>query len=255
MVRRVAVLVLFAVVGSYSPAPAQEIGGWVSANAALNRPATDSTTQAAVFPYRQETFQSTQVYTQKNKPSFDVDGGVRFGSFGAGLGVSRYSDNETVLSHISVPSRLFFANAASASATSQNPLTHEETALHLEGRYIANLPRMSLAVFAGPSYVRTTQEIVTDNTYQEVDSLTGLHTVQITNYSFRSAELHAWGYNVGVDAAYYFSTFLGVGGLVRFSQATVQLPNDLQTTADGRTVTQDLKVGGLNVGAGVRVRF
>jgi hypothetical protein len=257
MMRRVGVLGavgVVAILGSVSSVSAQQIGGWVSANATMDKPATDTTTQAVVFPYRLETFQSTQVYTQKNKPSFDIDGGVRFGSFGAGLAVSRYSDNETVFSHLSVPSRFTFGNLATASANTQNPLGHEETALHFEGRYIANLPRMSVAVFAGPSYIKTRQDLVTDNTYQEIDSLT-LHTVQITNYDFRTADLHAWGYNVGVDWAYYFSTFLGVGGLVRFSQATVQLPNDLQTTADGHAVTQDLKVGGLNFGGGVRVRF
>jgi hypothetical protein len=254
MMRRVVVLGLLAVAGSSSPASAQQIGGWISANATMDKPATDTTTQAVVFPYRLETFQSTQVYTQKNKPSFDIDGGVRFGSFGAGLAVTRYSDNETVFSQLSVPSRFTFGNLANASSTTQNPLAHQETALHFEGRYIANLPRMSVAVFAGPSYIKTTQDLVTDTTYQEIDSFS-LHTVQITNYSLRTADLHAWGYNVGVDWAYYFSTFLGVGGLVRFSQATVQLPNDLQTSADGHTVTQDLKVGGLNFGGGVRVRF
>jgi hypothetical protein len=258
MVRRVGVcgvLVLLAAVIAHSPAQAQEIGAWFSANATFTKPAADSTTQATVFPYRSETFQSTQLYTQKNKPSFDLDGGVRFGSFGAGLGFTRYSDDETVQSHLTVPSRLFFNNLASATATSQNPLSHQETAIHLEGRYIANLPRMSLAVFAGPSYIKTTQDVVTDNTYTEVDSLSGLHTINITNYSFRPVDLHAWGYNVGVDAAYYFSNYIGVGGLVRFSQATVKLPNDLQTTANGQAVTQDVKVGGLNVGGGVRLRF
>jgi opacity protein-like surface antigen len=56
------------------------------------------------------------------------------------------------------------------------------------------------------------------------------------------------GFNAGADVAWYFTQRLGVGGLVRYSQGNVNL-----TSPDG--TTQSVKVGGLQTGAGLRVRF
>ncbi len=243
-------------VAAVSRSEAQQVGGWVSANGTFAQPAATSTTQVSVFPLRQEQFEATHVYTEKNKPSFDIGGGISFGQFGIGLAATRYSDTQPVNASISVPNRYFFDAPATASAITQNGLKHEETVLHIEGRYMVNLPHASIAVFAGPSYFKTAQEIVSNDTFSETyNDFLGTDAVSITGYNSKMVDLRAWGYNLGVDGAYYFSERIGVGGLLRFSRATVKFPNPIQTVQTGVTTEQSVDVGGLHVGAGIRFRF
>jgi hypothetical protein len=56
-----------------------------------------------------------------------------------------------------------------------------------------------------------------------------------------------WGYNVGVDVSYYFAEHAGVGGLIRYAPAVLDLPTP------GGTV--EIEAGGLQAGGGVRFRF
>ena len=125
-----------------------QVGGWVTASASFAKPANESATQTAIFPYRFENFEATHVYSHTSKPSFDLGGGVRFGQFGVGLAVSRYADRQSASSQILVPNRASFNRPSLASATTQDPLMHTETVLHIEGRYVANLPRVGVALFA-----------------------------------------------------------------------------------------------------------
>ena len=56
------------------------------------------------------------------------------------------------------------------------------------------------------------------------------------------------GYHVGVDAAFFLSRHIGLGGLVRFSRASVDFASE-----DGGLVPMDL--GGVHLSGGLRVRF
>jgi hypothetical protein len=57
------------------------------------------------------------------------------------------------------------------------------------------------------------------------------------------------GFNVGADLTFRFANNFGVGGMMRYSSATVTLQSD------GSDATSDVKVGGFQVGAGIRIRF
>ena len=57
----------------------------------------------------------------------------------------------------------------------------------------------------------------------------------------------ATGFNVGADVRWMFTRNIGVGGLVRFTRAKVDLE------IDSRTVQVD--AGGAQVGAGLRLAF
>jgi hypothetical protein len=244
------------VLGVVAPAAAQ-VGGWVSANATRAQPATNSDTQMSAFPFRGEEFQATHIYTRNPKTSLDGSLGVRVGKFGAGLAISRYVDPEPALAYIRVPNPVLLNTVASAAATPQTPLSHQETALHGEVRYVASVSRLDVAIFAGPSYFIAVQSLVTSDTYQEVfDPVTFAATVSITGYGSRHSEvLRAWGFNVGADVAYYFSSRIGVGSLVRFSRARVNLPNDLQAAQTGSVTTQSATIGGFSIGGGLRFRW
>jgi hypothetical protein len=256
MCMRIVIFLSVVMLAAPSFSEAQQIGGWVSANATAAMPAAATFSEVSIFPFRSEQFQTTHGYTEKQKPSFDIGGGLLFGQLGVGLAVTRYADPEKATSNISVPSFFFFNDAATASATTHDLLKHEQTAVHIEARYVANRPHASVAIFAGPSYIKTRQELVTDVIYSEFISRTTLaHSVSITGYDSESFNLHAWGYNVGVDGGYYFTNNVGIGGVLRFSRATVQLPNAIQNANSGGNATQDLNVGGFNAGGGVRFRF
>jgi hypothetical protein len=57
----------------------------------------------------------------------------------------------------------------------------------------------------------------------------------------------ATGFNAGADVRWMFTRNIGVGGLVRFTRAKVDLE------IDGRTVQVD--AGGAQAGAGLRLAF
>jgi hypothetical protein len=233
-----------------------QVGGWVSASASFATPADDGVTQTAIFPYRSENFEATHVYPKTQKPSFDVGGGVRFGRFGVGMAVSRYADPQIASSSILVPNRSFFNRPSSASATTQDPLAHSEVAFHLEARYVANLSRVSVALFAGPSFFAINKEVVTSDHFTETFNLaTAVQTESITGYDSQTERIKQWGYNVGADVSYYLSELVGVGGLVRFSQATAKLPNHIQSLNTGVATTTDMPIGGFQIGGGLRFRF
>jgi hypothetical protein len=59
------------------------------------------------------------------------------------------------------------------------------------------------------------------------------------------------GYHVGGDVRYFFTTHVGVGGVVRFTAADVELTGTLFKPAGTTTV----KAGGLQAGGGLRLRF
>ena len=73
-------------------------------------------------------------------------------------------------------------------------------------------------------------------------------TATFSGAATRRQSVSETGYHVGADAAVCFSRFVGMGGFARFSQATVEL-----TSPDDGWF--DVDVGGLQAGAGLRVRF
>jgi hypothetical protein len=257
MFRTPSIAVVIATLCATSTADAQT-GGWISANAVLAKPASSSTTQTNSFrccsPSFLGTFDSTAVFDTPDKVSFDLGGGIRFlRQFGVGVALTRYRSSETANISFSVPHPLFVGRPATASGPSQAPLTQEELAVHIEARYVGNLPHASVSVFAGPSYFSAKREMIGDFRYFEnLGSSTLNYTVSLASNSTEAYDLTRWGFNVGVDVGYYIGEYVGFGVLVRYSRAQVDLPNPL---ASGGSPDQPLDLGGVNVGGGVRFRF
>jgi hypothetical protein len=126
------------------------------------------------------------------------------------------------------------------------PVGHEENGFHLMGAYVLPLARtVYVGVSAGPSYFSVTQRMV--------KSVAVTETYPFDTASFASADVEpvtrsGWGFNVGADVGWMFIRHLGVGGLVRYSKATLSLQ---PTGRDAR----DIDVGGLHVGLGARIAF
>lgn len=252
----VAVVLAFVTVLGTASASYAQLGGWVSGNAVFTTPAVTTTTQTDSFrccsPGFTGTFDSKAVYETPGQIAADVGAGLRLGHFGVGLAVSRYSNDQVGTISFSVPHPSFVGRPATASGATQSPMTQNELGVHLEARYIANLPHMSFAVFAGPSYLKTTRSLVSDFRYSSIlGATTQNFTVSLTGDTTNDYTVSKWGFNLGVDAGYYFGENFGIGGLARYARATIDLPNPL----DSPTATQPYDLGGLSVGGGLRFRF
>ncbi|HEU4892892.1 MAG TPA: hypothetical protein VFT47_15160, partial [Vicinamibacterales bacterium] len=96
----------------------------------------------------------------------------------------------------------------------------------------------------GPSVLDIQQSIVTDVNYTEEFPY---DTATYVGVDSQRASGTATGFNAGADVRWMFTRTIGVGGLVRYARASVDL------TRNGRTVKVD--AGGAQVGGGIRLAF
>ena len=140
----------------------------------------------------------------------------------------------------------FFYDRPRSIAGSATGLTRRETALHLQLRWFVPMPgQVGLSVFGGPTFFNVTQDLVTAVDFS--------HSYPFDEASFTGASTEeqsasAVGYHVGADVGFFFTSTVGIGALVRFSRASV----DLMSEGD-RTVS--IETGGFQAGGGLRLRF
>lgn len=189
-------------------------------------------------------FDST--YVVKGGPSVDVAGGaVLWRGLGVGVGFSRFSVSTPSTVTASIPHPFFF-NRARAVSGDATDLKREEVAVHVQMRAVVPVgARLQAMVFGGPSFFRVKQDMVTDVTY------TDSYPYDVA--TFRTATATAgsaskMGFNAGGDLAFFFTRQLGLGATVQFAGTTVEMP------AAGGT-QRDVKVGGVQAGGGLRLRF
>ena len=126
-------------------------------------------------------------------------------------------------------------------------LKRREIAFHLDPAVLLPLgDRLQLAVFAGPSYFRVRQGLVTAVTVTDVYPY---DTASFASATSADATKSRVGYNAGFDLAVDISRTVGVGVLARYSRAMLTFD-----APDGGTAVES-RAGGLQVGGGLRVRF
>jgi hypothetical protein len=178
-----------------------------------------------------------------------VDGGVivRVGRSGFGLGaaVSSFTKSETASVTGTIPHPFFFNTPRAVSGTT-SPLERSETAVHLQAAFIAKSKRRDVVIAGGPSFFNVSHDLVGNVTYTETYPY---DTVAFTGATAAKASASKIGFNAGVDIGVKLSRNFGVGGVVRFSRATVNLP--LANT----TSRVNVDAGGVQAGGGVRFFF
>jgi hypothetical protein len=102
---------------------------------------------------------------------------------------------------------------------------------------------MTVIVEGGPSFFHVTQDFVSDVTYTQEPPF---DTATYQSASTVRQKQSATGYNVGGDAGWRVWGDLSIVGAVRFSHATASFTEAL---------AQPMKLGGLHVGAGIRLMF
>ena len=219
--------------------------GFVAVNGMFQATANDFR-DGATFKENAEDGRFDTEYIVEGGPSFDVSAGATlWRRLGLGVAVSRFSRSTPTTLNASIPHPFFFSQPRAVTGGAAG-LKREELGVHVQVSGVFDVsPRVQFTVFGGPSFLQVKQEIVTDFRYSDEFpfDLATFESVVTTN-----AKESKLGVNVGADVAFFFTNQLGVGGTVQYAGATVALPS-----ADGGT--QDVKVGGLRTGGGIRLRF
>jgi hypothetical protein len=179
-------------------------------------------------------------------PMFDIGGSYRFlHRLAAGLSVTSLSRDVDGTLDAQVPHPFFF-NKLRPINGDLSGLQHKETAVHIYAMYfIPVTSKLDVGVFGGPSHFSVKQDFVTD---VDFTATYPFDTATFTGAPTETVKGSATGYNAGVDVSWRLSKVLAVGGLVRFTGASKTL-----TVASGNDV--DVKIGGVQTGAGVRILF
>ncbi|MBE3034162.1 MAG: hypothetical protein IMZ74_13335 [Actinobacteria bacterium] len=98
---------------------------------------------------------------------------------------------------------------------------------------------------AGPSFMNLAQEVVTDVHYSETYPY---DTAIFSRATTKQAMGSAVGFNVGADVQWMFGRHIGLGALVRFTRARIDID-----ISSGRTFAVD--TGGVQAGGGIRIAF
>jgi hypothetical protein len=140
----------------------------------------------------------------------------------------------------------FYFNALRRVSGIGTDLPREEIAVHGEVSGLVPIGRaMQLAVFAGPSYFHLQQGLVIDVAVNETYPYDTATFASATTAEVSKSRL---GFNAGFDVSGRIARHVGIGFTARYSRASIQLP---------ATATEDVsvRVGGLQVGGGVRYGF
>jgi hypothetical protein len=218
---------------------------FISVNAAV-QPAPSDLADRFTFDAELETATVDVAYPFEPATSIDVGGAVRLWKrLGAGIAVSRYSRAGSAAVDATIPHPFFFEQPREVTGEATD-ISRSETAVHAQVIYIVpTSERLRILFSAGPSRLEVEQEIVTGVQYDEAFPF---DTATFRSASTRSITGSKIGFNVGADVGYMITRVFGIGGMVRFSRADIDLD-----APDNRTVS--VKAGGIQGGGGIRVVF
>lgn len=177
---------------------------------------------------------------------FDAGVGVRlWRNIAAGVAVSYFARDDVGGTTSSFPHPFFFEQPREVTGDATG-VRRSETAVHVQAMYLVNPGgRLRFVLSGGPSFFTVEQDLVTEVTVTE--------TFPFDTATFASAQKtrekgSAPAFNVGADVMWMLGRRFGVGGVIRFSRASIDLD-----APGGRTITVD--AGGVYAGGGVRLLF
>jgi len=227
------------------PAAAQPLPRFtISVNGGY-QPSTTSFDDRFTFDLNRETASVDTDYSVDAGPLFDAGVGFRiWKGLGAGIAISRFSVDSAGQAEATLPHPLFFQRNRQISGETTG-ITREETGIHIQAQYqLPPFGNVYVTLAGGPSVLDIQQSIVTDVNFTEEFPYDTAIYVGVDSQRVSGT---ATGFNAGADVRWMFTRNVGVGGLVRYTRATVDL------TRNNRTVTVD--AGGMQVGGGVRLAF
>jgi hypothetical protein len=176
-----------------------------------------------------------------------IDGNVTvrlWKQLGVGLAVSQTTRDGSADVDARIPHPLLFQQPRTVSG-SQSGVSDAQTGIHFQLSYaIPATRRLTITLSGGPSYVHVSQDVVTDVKYTESYPY---DVATFTSAPTERATAGAVGFNAGGDVRWMFTRAFGIGGLVRFTRATVDLESG------DRTIS--VQAGGVQAGGGIRLVF
>ena len=241
-----AAMIGVAVLGSAVTVAAQQDGRvFIDINGGIQVTSADFTDNI-VFTEFVEEGDLDAAYAINSGVVIDIGGGFKLlDNLGVGVGFSRFDKSHEANVTARVPHPFFFDRHRSISG-SETGLSRTETAVHIQARwFVSVLDQVDLSLFGGPTFFNLTQDLVTG---VDVGQSYPFDVASFADASTAQQSKSAVGYHVGADVGFFFSRSVGIGALVRFSRASVDLASE-----DGGTISID--TGGFHAGGGLRLRF
>lgn len=227
--------------------------GWLDVNFGAAWSGAELATYVYLDTLYREPFALAAAYPEPSTGvSFDVGGGVMFSPWvGAGVTVEGAAHEDIVGLGATVPHPYFFDAAAMASGATDDALMRTEGAIHLQAVVNAYQGRRGrVRFFGGPTYFRYEADMVQNIDLEQIAfAFSRSQVVTVEGYESVTTEGTGWGWHVGGDASVFFTRVVGIGGFVRYSRGTLEIDEPLSE------IPQDVTVGGLRVGGGLRLRF
>lgn len=163
-------------------------------------------------------------------------GGRVLGNLGvAGTLFFRQAPGDGVVT-ASIPDPIFYDKPRAVSSTIVD-MTHREVWSAVQAVYIYQATdKVDVMFMGGPTVVSLAHQVATAATVTE-----GANSATVT-VSTTELKKMVWGYTLGADVRYMITRNLGFGAFARYSGATANLSD-----------TVSLKLGGLQVGGGIRI--
>lgn len=169
----------------------------------------------------------------------DISGGVRVWkglSIGLAFGSTIGGKGDASVT-AGIPHPIFY-DTRKESTQELTDLKHSEQAIHLMFMWTTPISdKMDASVYVGPSFIKVKQDVI-----NSVNVPPG--TQDFTPVVTEESEGAKPGFHIGGDVTFLFMPNVGIGGFLRFVNASVDLPS-----APG------LDAGGFQYGGGLRVRF
>jgi hypothetical protein len=221
--------------------------GFATFNFGMQVKSASVVTSNDTFPLYDETGKVSIAQTiDTQAPFIEFGGGFRVkGNFGVGISYSRLSTDGSAIVKAEVPSPLVYDQFRTTTSTTTG-LEHVEQSFHFQALWLLPITdKLQVMFSAGPTLFQLTQGTVTTPSVTEVGP--PYTTVNVTTATASTTGSHV-GVNVGADLTYRLTNMFGVGAMMRYASATVSI-----TPQSGSPL--DVKVGGFQIGAGLRVRF
>jgi hypothetical protein len=229
------------------PSPKQPIERiYISVNGAFQTGGGDFD-ETVTFRENAEDGRFSTDYEVKSGPALNISVGASlWRNIGVGVGVTRYSKNTPAAFSASVPHPFFFNRPREVQGEVAG-IEREELAVHVQARAtFVPTQHIQAVVFGGPSFFTVNQDIVNDF---ELTEAYPFDTATFSRGIFTTVDESKVGFNVGADVGYFFTRQVGVGGSVQWAATTIDAP------ASTGTGTFEIKAGGFQAGAGLRLRF
>ena len=201
------------------------------------QPTQRTVTSASSFAVYDETATVTPSQPVHNGPVFGGSLGYKLTpAIGISAGVTLFNARTAdATTTASIPDLLVYGQPATVTATATG-LAHTQLGIHLDAVWFHPVSsRLELALAAGPSIVRVSHDAVTASV------TTGTQALKTATAAESGS---AFGFNAGGEGNYRIGQKTLVGIFARYVAAKTDLPS-----------VAGLKVGGLQAGLGLRLRF